>query len=58
MPPAGTRMPGADRLGEIATAADTELLPIEGAGHNDLWYVGGSTYSREIGDRVRTWAGD
>jgi fermentation-respiration switch protein FrsA (DUF1100 family) len=42
----------------IAAAAEAELLPIEGAGHNDLWYVGGATYALEVGHRVRTWAGD
>ncbi len=42
-------------LSKAAPAA--EVLPIELAGHNDLFRTGGADYVREIGDRVRSWTG-
>lgn len=43
--------------GETIAAAvqGSELLPIEGAGHNDLWWVGGKAYARTISETVRRW---
>ncbi len=39
-----------------AAPAGTELLPIAGAGHNDLFEVGGEAYLRGLGERFRAWA--
>lgn len=39
-----------------AAPAGSELLPIEGAGHNDLFEVGGEEYLRGLGERFRAWA--
>jgi fermentation-respiration switch protein FrsA (DUF1100 family) len=44
-----------ERLREAAGARG-ELLAIEGAGHNDLLWLGGSRYLRELGERFRGWA--
>ncbi|MEM7199827.1 MAG: alpha/beta fold hydrolase [Planctomycetota bacterium] len=39
-----------------ATAgAGAELMPVEGAGHNDLIQVGGVRYLRDLGERFRGW---
>ena len=40
-----------------AAPAGSELLPIEGAGHNDLFEVGGEEYLRGLGERFRSWVG-
>lgn len=38
-----------------AAPAGAELLPIEGADHNDLFDVAGPAYLRGLGDRFRRW---
>ncbi len=38
-----------------AAPPGSELLPIEGAGHNDLFEVGGEEYLRGLGERFRAW---
>ncbi len=38
-----------------AAPAGAEFLPIEGAGHNDLFEVGGEEYLRGLGERFRGW---
>ncbi|HEX4952802.1 MAG TPA: alpha/beta hydrolase [Thermoanaerobaculia bacterium] len=38
-----------------AAPAGAELLPIAGAGHNDLFEIGGATYLRGLGERFRRW---
>lgn len=40
-----------------AAVPRSELWPIEGAGHNDLFEVGGREFAQEIGRRVRVWTG-
>ena len=35
--------------------AGTELLTVEGAGHNDFFEVAGEEYLRHLGQRLRTW---
>ena len=43
----------------IAKAApDAEFMPIAGAGHNDLWYVGGANYLEQVASRVRAWTAE
>lgn len=46
--------------GEAIAAAvpGAEMWPVPGAGHNDLWYVGGRTYAERLADRVRGWTAD
>lgn len=38
-----------------AAPSGAELLPIEGADHNDLFDVAGETYLRGLGERIRRW---
>lgn len=38
-----------------AAAPGADVLPISGAGHNDLFDVGGPAYAAEIARRVRLW---
>ncbi len=38
-------------------APGSELWPIEGAGHNDLFEAGGPEFARKVGVWVRRWAG-
>jgi len=38
-----------------AAPAGADFLPIDGAGHNDLFEVGGEEYLRALGDRFRAW---
>lgn len=40
-----------------AAPPGAELLPIEGADHNDLFAVAGDGYLRGLGDRCRRWTG-
>jgi fermentation-respiration switch protein FrsA (DUF1100 family) len=40
-----------------AAPPGAELLPIEGADHNDLFAVAGDAYFRALGDRCRRWTG-
>ncbi len=41
---------------KIAAAAPrAEFMAITGAGHNDLWYVGGADYVRRVTAQVRAW---
>lgn len=35
-----------------------DFLPIEGAGHNDLFEVGGARYLEELGERFRGWVAE
>ena len=39
-------------------APKSEMLPIFGADHNDLYRVGGIAYVKTIADRVRTWTSE
>ncbi len=40
-----------------AAAPSADLWPIDDAGHNDLFSVGGSGYLQRIGETVRGWVG-
>lgn len=46
------------RAVHAAAPAGTELLPIEGAGHNDLFEVGGEKYLRGLGEQFRKWTAE
>ena len=48
-------IPFAEGEAIAATAHGAEFVPIQGAGHNDVWYVGGTRYAETIRAHVRRW---